>query len=298
MRSASRRDPPLMATQPPARPEPYQPHTRRLIRPPVGVIDWKDSRWRFALQLPRLSVSGAAAIVAHVNEACPPVWHDDFADKRVLVMGTGPSLDRAHADLFASYDAVLHINFALRRADLGSRPYFFTTDLGPVREYMDAHGLDDFVRLGPARCIYAPVFFDHWHYLTEGGRAMFTMLRPDESYWRFQSVKAGPVRLPLLMRRYPVQPDWSTFSLPAPGRTLPILEHSSALTAVVFAAMQGAREIGLIGCDFSSGRASGVADGQSAVGAGSFDKAAGVLRGISAMLARHGIACTNHSWEV
>lgn len=281
-----------------ARPEPYGLLTRHYIRPPQGVVDWKDSRVRFALQVPHRSYSGGRHIERFVDDAPPlPEWARDFAGKRVLVMGTGPSLDRAPPELLASFDTVLHVNFALGRAGGGPGEYFFTTDLSPVREYMDCHGIDDFARLGPARCLYAPVFLDHWHYLTEAGRALFTMLRPDRTHWHGESVAFGRLRLPLLWRWHPVQPTWQSFTVPTPSRSLPVLYHSSALSAVLFAAQHGASEIGMIGCDFSAGRAA-VGSGQTAPTATHFAGAAVELRSLSAALARAGVTVTNHSWEV
>ena len=67
----------------------------------------------------------------------------------------------------------------------------------------------------------------------------------------------------------------------------------------MFAAMNGARRIGLIGCDFSGGERSSLAAGvQELPGSKFFSGAASELAKIKIAMARSGIEITNHSWEV
>lgn len=254
---------------------------------PLAFAHW-------ALRVPFLSASGAARIADHASGRVPARWRSDFARHRVLVMGSGPSLDRVDDRFVSDYDSVVHINFALRRARGRASDYFFTTDAGPIRQYGAAHGFADFAALGPERAIFAPVFQDQWHAFTPAGRALFTWLAPDRTGWRLQRARG----LPLVWRRHPVQPRWDSFRLPAPGRTLPVLDHSSALTAVMFAAIHGARTVDLIGCDFAAGRALSAESPQAVPDARLFSGAATELRRMIPALARHGVPVRNRSWEV
>lgn len=261
----------------------------------------EKSRFAFAawaLTNPLHSRLGGRAVRNAVDDAVPPVWADDLAGKRVLVVGSGPSLDRVDNAFFAAFDTALYINFALLRRREDIRNYFFTTDLGPVREMLDLQGPTIFRELGRERCLYAPIFLDQWRMLTPEGHALFTALRPDAAHWRAQWIKViGDRRLPLVLRYRPVQPDWEAFRLPRGGRTLPVIDHTSALTATLFAATQGAAEVGLIGCDFSTGRASGIAGHQADPGI-NLQGAAGVFRQLTPALARQGVDVVNHSWLV
>lgn len=249
---------------------------------------------RFVATVPFLSWSGGRALQRVVDEDVPAAWPKDFAGKRALIIGTGPSLDRVEPAFFDDFDVLVYINFALRRARFDRPEYFFTTDPGPSREYIDAYGADDFRRLGPDHCLIAPVFFDFWHLMTEDGRAMFTWLRPDAAEWRTQRFKSIP--LPVVLRYYPRQPDWKDYRLPPLGRALPILKPTSALTAVMFAAMCGSRDIGMIGCDFSADRAASVGGVQAAPSATTFNSAREEFMAMQANFAAQGVSLTNHSW--
>jgi hypothetical protein len=262
------------------------------------ILESKINALLFVLKIPFKSWLSGQALQKHVDDSVPQKWIDDFKDRKVLIVGSGPSLDRVSADFFAGFDTVLYINFAIRKARGQASDYFFTTDLGPVREYLDAIDDEVFKSLGPERCILAPIFLDQFAMLTPAGRALFSMLRCDAASWRTQSVGIGKLKLPLLLRYHPRQPNWSDFRAPAAGRTLPVLDHSSALTAVLFAATMGSREIGLIGCDFSAGRAASANSAQDVPDATIFAAAPAELRNMQQALARQSIIVTNHSWLV
>lgn len=249
---------------------------------------------RFVATVPFNSWRGSRALQRHVDDRVPAAWPAEFAGKRALIIGTGPSLDRVDQAFFDDFDVLVYVNFALRRARFDRPEYFFTMDPGPSREYIDAFGADAFRRLGPDHCVIAPIFFDFWHLMTEEGRAMFTWLRPDAVEWRTERFKSIPV--PVVLRRYPRQPDWQDYRLPQLGRVIPILKPTSALTAVMFAAMCGSRDIGLIGCDFSDSRAASVGGAQTAVAAGTFNSARTEFTAMQANFADQGVRLTNHSW--
>lgn len=272
--------------------------TRRYIVPGPVVTTSRSSLLRNAATIWWRSLIGGRAIARTVPDEMPPVWVEEMAGKRVLVVGSGPSLDRVDSDFFDGFDAVLYINFAIRRLRHRPTEYFFTTDIGPFREFVDAHGAAVFEELGKEHCVFAPIFLDQYQMMTTRGRALFSWMRYDRAEIRVRPIKVGPLRLPLMIRYHPRQPDWEAFVLPAAGRRIPVLDHTSALTAVVFAATMGAREIGMIGCDLSAGRAASVDSRQITPEGNPFTGAIAELEGLQAALARHGVALTNHSWLV
>ncbi|MDZ4307479.1 hypothetical protein [Allopontixanthobacter sp.] len=276
---------------------PLSDHRRYLRAVPKLESPWSLARW--ALTNPFRSYTGGKAIEAYVRGRPPAAWAAEMAGQDVLIVGSGPSLDRVGDDFFARFAASIHINFAIRRSTGPDRTYFFTTDLGPIGGLLESFGDQIFLSLGADRCIYAPVFLDQWHMMTDEGRALFTMLRHDRAGWRTQNTSLGSLPVPYTLRYHPSQPDWDRFELPPPGRTLPVLDHSSALTAIIFAAMNGARRIGMIGCDFSAGERAEIARGfQELPGPKFFAGAAGELARIQSALARRGIEVTNHSHEI
>lgn len=269
-----------------------------LFRPVPHALLSKAGYLRWLVTLPLHSSIGAGRFARWADGPVPPAWAQELGGKRVLVMGTGPSLDRAPDSLFGQFDATVYINFALTRMTGAGAEYFFTTDLGPVQQFITAHGSEAFRRLGRDHVVIAPIFLDQYRNLTPQGADLFTWLAYDAAGWRAQPVRLGPVRLPLALRRHPRQPDWDRFVLRRGGRRLPVIDHSSALTAILFAAINGAREIGLIGCDFSAGRSAAVAAVQYAPDASVFAGAVGEFHRIREALTREGVTVTNHSWAV
>lgn len=275
----------------------FGPDARRAFRPLHPPGTGLHRLWwfaRFLATIPYTSRAGARALLRDVDQAVPAIWPAEFAGKRALIVGSGPSLDRVDAAFFDQFDVLVYINFALRRARFDRPEYFFTMDLGPVREYLDRFGAESFRRLGPERCVVAPNYLDLWRQLTPEGRAMFTPLRYDAAEWRFDRLRALPV--PVIARYYPRQPDWTTYRLPPLGRAIPVLHPTSALTAVMFAIMCGSRDVGLIGCDFSDGRARSMQGDQAAPPAGTFNAARTEFEAMQAGMAPQGVQLTNHSW--
>jgi hypothetical protein len=273
--------------------------TLQYVRPPRYPANASPANYALWMLLhPWKSRSGYRRLMARDTSPLPATWNADFAGRRVLVMGTGPSLDRAPEGFAADFDTVIHINFALRELRQEATSYFFTTDLVAVVPMIEKFGVAAFETLGRDRCIFAPVFFDQYPMLTEKGRELFTVLSADAASWRAQRVGLGPLALPLALRYHPQQPDWDRFHLPEPGLSQPVIDHTSALSAVLFAAIHGARDIGLIGCDFSAGRAASVSADQAGSDVNIFSGAAEEFRRIASALARTGTSVVNHSWTI
>jgi len=268
-------------------------------RPPLPVASSKRVAAAWMLSNAWVSWQGARAIrrIALATPV-PQTWAADIRSKRVLVVGTGPSLDRVTPDFFAGFDTALYMNFALSQKREGPQPYFFTGDIGMIRPVLDKIGPGALAALGPGRSVVAPIYLDQWNLLTTQGRNLFTFLSCDRTSWTVRSARIGPVRLPLIVRCAPAETDWTTYKLPTPGPLIPVPTQTSALGAVMFAAVQGAGEIGLIGCDFSAGRSQGLAGTQAAAAATTFSGAAEEFKAMAAALQRNGLTATNYSWLV
>jgi len=269
---------------------------RRYVRPTRHALASRGNYLRWLATIPFTSRRGHAALMAGTSTEDLPLWRKSCSEKRVLIVGTGPSLDKAGPEFFESFDTVIYINFALRLASGNGNELFFGTDLGPITEWLNANGDDAYRQLGPERCIFAPVFFDQYPLLTADGLALFSILPCDKASWRTENVRVAKTSLPLVWRYHPRQPEWSTYVLPEPRRELPVMAHTSALSAVLFAAIHGSRDIGLIGCDFSAGRASLAQDSSSAPTAQTFSGAAAELKAMQSALLRAQVNVVNYSW--
>lgn len=277
----------------------YSPRTLEFVRPPRYLaIDSTANYALWAALHPLKSWHGYRAMRRREPALPPACWAGDFSDKRVLVMGTGPSLDRATPEFLAGFETVIHINYALQRPVPDRTRYFFTTDLVAVVPMIERFGIEPLVELGKDRCILAPVFFDQYPMLTAKGRDVFTVLRADRAHWRTHTVGVRGRRIPLTLRYHPRQPDWARFELPQPGMEMPVVDHTSALSAVIFAAINGARNIGLVGCDFSAGRAESVRSDQATPDSQIFAGAAGEYHRLREALRALGLEVTNHSWTI
>lgn len=277
----------------------YSPRTREFVRPPrYHAIGSRANYALWAALHPFKSWLGYRAMRRAKSGPIPACWAGDFTDMRVLVMGTGPSLDRATPEFLAGFDTVLHINYALQRPVPDRTRYFFTTDLVAVVPMIERFGIEPLEEVGKDRCILAPVFFDQYPMLTAKGREVFTVLRADRAHWRPHSVRFRGLRLPMTLRYHPRQPNWAGFALPKTGMAIPVLDHTSALSAVMFAATNGAREIGLVGCDFSADRAESVGSDQAKPDSHVFEGAAGEFCRLQSAFADLGVAVTNHSWTI
>lgn len=271
------------------------PYLRRYPHPNssrLALVQW-------AARMPFASRKGERRIAQLAAAAWPDTWAQDMAGSRVLIVGSGPSLDRVSADFFASFDTALYINFAFERRWTDRPAYFFTTDMGPAVQFAERFGREAFAANGAQRCVIAPVFYDQPVRLTDEFLSLFTFVQPQHSEWRIRKGHVGGRLVPQTIARHPVQPRWESYALPDRAEAVvPVVDYTSALTAMVFAAINGAQDISLIGCDFSAGRAQSVDTVQQASGAATFGDARGEYDRIAAMLERHGVAARNLSWEV
>ena len=279
-------------------PDNLHPHYRRWFA--VDPIDHSRpvEALRWAMANPWRSRRGASIVRDLAARPAPKRWDGDFPDRRVLVVGTGPSLDRVDDAWLDRFDTRLWLNHAINRSPGGACDYFFTMDLGALGLLLADRGEDRIAALGAERAIAAPYQLDLPTYLTPHALSALSFVAPDACRWDVQRARLPGlgIRVPAIVRYTPRQPDWSHWRLPPRGRTIPIPRATSALAAVLFAAMRGAREIGLIGCDFGGGRAVSSANARPVPEGDFFVQCRTAFAAISAALDRQSVRVLNHSW--
>jgi hypothetical protein len=219
--------------------------------------------------------------------------------KRALVVGTGPSVDTLNADMISRYDAVYLINNAIENPIFAQRinhkvPIaWYTAD---TTRFASLHGI--LKSRHDVRKIFAP-FLDQDTILSELviNDSDIALLKVST-----RSVRTEPFVFCELLHssQYKLANLKKTASyvlqyLKASNTSLPLVGQTSALSLTLFLAKLGYKEIDLIGCDFSSGRASVHAS----LGSATFDKTDTVERFyfLSKILSDQGLIVRNLSWE-
>lgn len=59
-------------------------------------------------------------------------WEQSFNNKNLLIVDSGPILDKVGQDYYSGFDVILYINHAIKLANTNKEYYFFTTDIGVV----------------------------------------------------------------------------------------------------------------------------------------------------------------------
>ena len=245
--------------------------------------------------------SATRIALRHAVREAPPAWAQDFANARVLVVGTGPSLDRVTDDYFAGFDVLVCINHAILGVPEHRCVYYFSTDVPRTREVMQADGGAKIDTLPIERRVLVLSFVriaPHRLYRLSSWLRRFTLVR--NSAYHFKSSAMGQNRL--IFPSYEPKGATDTEVLnwingAGHPHEKPFPRASSASCAMVFAARFRPAEIRLIGVDLNAGRAEGlqeVAGARAFFGPGpvkNYRRLEGVIRGC-------GIPVENDSWAV
>jgi hypothetical protein len=215
--------------------------------------------------LPIHSLIGHFVLRTFTSNRDNPVWQDSFHNKNVLIAGTGPSLDKVPKSYFLSFDTIIYINHAIKISGKVDCEYFFTTDPYVAKKIEDKDYYKNIISLGPEKSILAPIFFDKYLFLSRSFKRNFSWIPASNIFLnskRREKTILG-VRFPYIIRYWPVQPDFESlekwFNTKEQIKYFPIMEHTSALSSILFAAKYKPQSISLIGCDFSSGRSESIA---------------------------------------
>lgn len=261
----------------------------------------------WALSLPFASLIGNNKLNKLAKNSNGPLGPTYLQGKKVLIVGTGPSFDSIDSEFFDDYDEIFAVNFAVTNFQNSENVSFFTTDVGVLINMLCECGAELFSERGSQRAIVAPICFEQLNAFPKYYSDLFTWLKPNASVIRLEKVKRKdfPVitGLPYTMRLYPRQIPNVALTLgaePTSGKLkeIPILEHTSALSAICLAATCGAREIDLIGCEFSSGRSEKTTTPQPVPAEGTFSGAIDSFQYISVALHKVGCTVRNLSWHM
>lgn len=231
-----------------------------------------------------------------------PVWKDSFNSKNVLIVGTGPSLDNVKEPYFLSFDAIIYINDAIKLSGKIDCEYFFTTDPYVAKRIENKDYYKNIISIGPDKSILAPIFFDKYLFLSKDFKKDFSWIPASNSYFNFMLRKKTilGVRFPYIIRYWPVQPDFESleiwFNTKEQIKYFPIMEHTSALSSILFSAKYKPKSISLIGCDFSSGRSESIVNDCPGYDVNVFSKAVNSYYFLHNYLSSKNIILKNDSW--
>jgi|GEM_PF-4801074 len=173
-----------------------------------------------------------------------------FKSKRVIVLGTGPSLDCVTRDLLEAYDVVVFLNASIRIAsqiDLAGLNLIWLN--GDFYRFLELRSEIQGFKY-PILSLFVPIhfhlFYRHFYFLRRKNSFLINpalrLGKPNEKYaskslitYKFAS------RSEILEGR--ISP------------ALPILPHTIALTAFMVIISSGCLALHHIGCDFGAGRA-------------------------------------------
>lgn len=231
----------------------------------------------------------------------PVEWIKEITNARVLIVGTGPSIDIVNEQYFSKFDIIVCINHAIFLDLPDAKIYYFSTDPFQTRQvFMELDRKGESNKITPERTILLPNYFSSYNYFKPDMLNKITLLHPSEcklqivpvAVWRF-----GRIKFPLFAPAEPREEslfDW--LDRPASLGDYAYFHHTSALSAVAFVAKHRPKEVRLIGCDFSEGRASKFRDSAGGT-AYNFNPAKRGLLKIQKVLKKKGIEVTNDSWQ-
>lgn len=261
----------------------------------------------FVLLIPFKSVLGYFRL-QRVEVLDAEKWRAAMCSEKVLIVGSGPSLDRMPRRNFHNYKVIIYINHAAKLIipNFDGEQFLFTTDVLPIRDLISDAPPALYEELCQHNRIIAPIFFEQMPLFTEESRAFFTVVKPDAVGLKFYKkairIFGKTVSIPYTFRLHPRQPTHANldtfFASDGFASGIPIVESTSALSAILFSAKCGAGAVDLIGCDFSAGRTTIVANaGVESTGA-TFTGAADRFYDLQGYLEARGTTLRNLSWEV
>lgn len=226
-------------------------------------------------------------------------WRHSFSNKKVLIVGSGPSLDGVPRDYFERFDCIVYINHAIKRAGKAKDEYFFSTDV-KVAKRISKEDYYSFIDLfGVEKSILAPVFFQQVIFLTKEFKKRFSFIRASESFYKIHYASSF-YGVPVSAVLWPAQADYKAmefwFSRDHQVNFFPVFETTSALSAILFVAKYMPESIRLIGCDFGGGRAKNIQVDFANHEANRFEGAVEKFFFIQSFLGQKGIDLKNDSW--
>lgn len=232
-----------------------------------------------------------------------PLWKSSFRNKKVLIVGSGPSLDKVDSKYFSGFDVIIYINHAIKLANNNQDYYFFTTDVGVALEISTKSYFDKIQSIKKQKSIIAPGNFDQTLKINSEFESYFSWICAFQGvYKRYQGTKSLLGFKPSVLYYRPAEINehkldyW--FSQSNQVNYFPVFEVTSALTAIIFAAKYHPSSITLIGCDFSKGRSKEVIDDNDEYVHNPFIEAPEIFKFLKNYLEERKIRVINDSWFV
>lgn len=229
----------------------------------------------------------------------PSEWRQSFSNRKVLIVGSGPSLDKVDDKYFKSFDSIIYINHAIKCAGKVYDEYFFSTDVNVVKGIQKKDYFKFIEGFGQIRSILSPIFFQQTLWVSTKFLNSFGWLKASHTAYKVHWTN-GRLKIPVTSVLWPVQPNVDAleawFSQKHQASFFPVFETTSALSAIVFASKYQPQSVTLIGCDFGIGRAKDIEDDCPGHKVNIFGGSAERFEYIKSFLAKKNIVLKNDSW--
>lgn len=230
-------------------------------------------------------------------------WGISFKNKKILIVGTGPSLDKVSKDYFLNFDTIVYINHAIKCFGKVKDEYFFSTDVGVVKDIKKKNYYNNISILGKGKSILAPIFFQQTLCLKKDFKSDFSWIIANKAKYKVHWVNKTVLGLrhPVTAVYWPEQPDTNQlniwFSKKNQTHFFPVIESTSALSAILFAAKYRPKNISLIGCDFGMGRSKSIINDCPASVTNAFTGAKEKFYFLENYFLKESIPINNDSWK-
>ena len=229
-----------------------------------------------------------------------PQWNTSFYNANVLIVGTGPSLDKVEAAYFSKFDTIIYLNHAIKLASKLSDEYYFSTDAYVTKDIELEPYIQNIYNLGPEKSILAPIHFQSLIEINKQFLNRFSLISANQASYKSYESSIKNIKY----HRYiywPVQPDYHDlekwFSQNEQTLFFPVVESTSALSAILFAAKYRPKSISLIGCDFSKGRSNKLIESNPSRDFNPFNEARDKFKFLQNYLNDKNIKVINDSWN-
>lgn len=257
----------------------------------------------WALIVPFMSFLGYLKLKSISEKKDYLEWRESFSAKKVLIVGTGPSLDNVSDEYFLNFDTIVYINHAIKCSGKVKDEYFFSTDVDVVKGIADKPYFKKIETIGKVKSILAPIFFQQVFFLKGNIKKGFSWLVASEASYKIHRVSKSffDFNFPVTAVFWPKQPDikgldiW--FSQKQQVCFFPVVESTSALSAILFVAKYRPLQVSLIGCDFGVGRSKSIVEDCPAHNVNVFSEARNKFNYIKNYLSNKNILLTNESWS-
>lgn len=230
-------------------------------------------------------------------------WYKSFHDKKVLIVGSGPSLDKVDENYFAGFDVIIYINHAIKLSGLCNDEYFFSTDINATKRIIDKEYFEKLVDLGRNKSIIAPIHFNSVISSDANFLNNFSLISASKpEYIKTTLIKTTLGLSYSRLVYWPVQPNiveleaW--FSASDQVLHFPVIESTSALSCILFASKYSPQSVILIGCDFSKNRSELIINENPARDINPFEDARDKFYFLQSFLNKKNIIVENQSWSI